>query len=289
MTNGDAVPDVSRGTSAVGDVVLGIVERMKARYVEVRCPGCSETFTTRGDAPRDLCETCERGKVLKAESDRILANMDSWLPRWMLNCGMSVRETRATLDGIPSALITRLKKPTYGIDRLLAGAMPESGFGISGPAGTGKTMALAALFRANAAARWRLRGASEGLRATFAYLTWLHWPVTVNDMRVRSTRDGGLEEVDAMMRRYTKAEALVIDDLGAERIRSDYGEDWMTSQLDLLVDRRYNDMRPTWFTTNLSVEGLIERYGERLISRLVGGNALLVYNASEDLRLAKEK
>jgi DNA replication protein DnaC len=80
----------------------------------------------------------------------------------------------------------------------------------------------------------------------------------------------------------------VIDDLGAERfVGASYAEDWAASQLDLLVDGRYNDMRPTWYTTNLSPKEFLERYGPRLFSRLTAENPMLRVPTIPDMRRAK--
>jgi len=291
MSNGEQDATVPRGTSDASEApsdFIGLVERMRARFVEVTCPVCKATFPTRVDAPRDRCEKCEAANGLTAQAAHVIASIERWMPRWLATAGLSVREASAAIERIPDPLLAKLKSPRRGLDRLISGGLPEAGFGISGPAGCGKSFALAALFKANARARWVARAASEGTKATKLYLSWLRWPEVVNDMRVRSTRDGGLNEVDSLMRKWATVEALVIDDIGGERVRGEYGEDWMASQLDILIDRRYNDMMPTWYTTNLAPPDLLDRYGARFFSRLTGGSPLIVYDAKADLRLVKE-
>jgi DNA replication protein DnaC len=69
-----------------------------------------------------------------------------------------------------------------------------------------------------------------------------------------------------------EAQILVLDDIGAEKI-----SEWVDETMNLIVNTRYNERRPTIFTSNFldvepdeksSVEVLIERVGHRIHSRL---------------------
>ena len=67
-----------------------------------------------------------------------------------------------------------------------------------------------------------------------------------------------------------RAELLVLDDLGAERLT-----DWVEETMHLIVNTRYNEKRPTVFTTNYEdvsdvedLDSLLVRVGHRLHSRL---------------------
>jgi hypothetical protein len=65
------------------------------------------------------------------------------------------------------------------------------------------------------------------------------------------------------------AEVLVLDDLGAEK-----PSEWVEETMNLIVNTRYNERRPTIFTTNYEdlpddvLESLKVRVGFRLHSRL---------------------
>ena len=70
----------------------------------------------------------------------------------------------------------------------------------------------------------------------------------------------------------SSADLLVLDDIGAER-----ATEWVEEMLHLIVNARYNDRRPTIFTTNYPIEPpsdakhaetLLERVGFRMYSRL---------------------
>lgn len=57
---------------------------------------------------------------------------------------------------------------------------------------------------------------------------------------------------------------IVLDDIGVEKI-----SDWVMERFYLLVNKRYNEMRPIIFTSNYSPADLADRIGERTVSRIV--------------------
>ena len=80
------------------------------------------------------------------------------------------------------------------------------------------------------------------------------------------TRTSEAEVLDRVM----GAELLVLDDLGAERTT-----DWVEDTMNLIVNTRYNDRRPTIFTSNYKdnpddsdLDSLRVRVGIRMYSRL---------------------
>jgi len=275
-----------------GPEQLGVVlSRLQERWVQGDCADCARPFLRPPDHTVALCPACQmkadRREALSGEAARVIQNMERWVPAWLLKAGMSRRELGATWDGIPPKVARVLTHPPLEVRAMGAGRLPPHGFGLSGDAGTGKTFALAVLVRSMLEARWRAWAPEEGLKATRSWLAWVHWPERVNRMRVLSTVDGGLEDVERMISGLCQIEMLVLDDLGAERLRGEYSDDWAASQLDVLVDRRYNDLRPTWFTTNLSGEEFLGRYGARVYSRLCGENAFVSVPAGPDLRIVK--
>lgn len=57
---------------------------------------------------------------------------------------------------------------------------------------------------------------------------------------------------------------VFIDDIGAEK-----QSDWSQEMLYLIINRVYEAERPLFISTNLTVEEFTEKYGERLVSRLL--------------------
>lgn len=78
------------------------------------------------------------------------------------------------------------------------------------------------------------------------------------------------------------AEALIIDDLGSEPIYRNI----TIEMLFTLLNERMRDGRHTLIATNLTARGLLERYGERVSSRLLDSEHTLVMAFSgSDVRL----
>lgn len=69
----------------------------------------------------------------------------------------------------------------------------------------------------------------------------------------------------AQLERLLAADFLVLDDVGAEFTNS-----FTVSALFNLVNTRMQRSNPTLISTNLSLKGIGERYGERFVSRIVG-------------------
>ena len=79
------------------------------------------------------------------------------------------------------------------------------------------------------------------------------------------------------------AELLVLDDLGAERVTA-----WVEETMHLVVNTRYNEKRPTVFTTNYEdvadvedLDSLLVRVGRRLHSRLREMCEFLEYDGAD--------
>jgi len=109
---------------------------------------------------------------------------------------------------------------------------------ISGPKGVGKTVA---------AAWWAMRRA-------------------IPPAFVRAALFAASSRYDREDRqRWLSADALVLDDLGAEYAD---GKGSFLVDLDELVDMYYGDRRPLLVTTNCNVVKFVERYGERIADRV---------------------
>lgn len=56
---------------------------------------------------------------------------------------------------------------------------------------------------------------------------------------------------------------LFLDDLGAEK-----PTEFVAETIYLIINRRYNDMKPTIITSNFRLDGLADRVGDRIASRI---------------------
>jgi DNA replication protein DnaC len=126
-----------------------------------------------------------------------------------------------------------------------------------GPVGTGKTHAAVAAVRALH---------DRGDEVVFLPVVEL----------LDQLRPGGPEHA---LSEYAHADVLVLDDLGAER-----PTEWTGERLYALINRRWLEERPTVATTNLDPDPLRTALGERVFSRLVGNDAVVLRLAGKDRR-----
>lgn len=136
----------------------------------------------------------------------------------------------------------------YELCRKLADDFPHTtrGLLLSGGCGSGKTHLAAAIVHA------LLRRGCHALFLTSGrYLDTLKGAF------------GNAELLRSLQEEVRCAALLVLDDLGAE-----HTGDWSRSELFSLLNDRYENMRPTVLTTNLSLAELTARLGERTVSRI---------------------
>jgi len=82
-------------------------------------------------------------------------------------------------------------------------------------------------------------------------------------LEIRSAFNGGRETEAEIIKRYSDARLLVLDDLGAEQDTA-----YAITTMYLIIDRRNREERKTIITTNLKMDEIEKVMGARIASRL---------------------
>ena len=92
------------------------------------------------------------------------------------------------------------------------------------------------------------------------------------------------DDKDNFLRPFLESDALIIDDLGTEPLLKNVTQEYL---LSVISDRILNK-RLTIISTNLTNQQFIQRYGERLFSRLFDKNISITFPMSgKDLRMPR--
>lgn len=127
----------------------------------------------------------------------------------------------------------------------------KRGLYLYGPVGTGKTYAAYAIYRL---ARQNGNGALIANSTMILQDIKDDFTNKANDPYYRSKFDAWV----------TYKGALIIDDIGSEK-----PTEWVLETFYTLINARYEENLPTIFTSNLTIEELAGRLGDRIASRIV--------------------
>ncbi len=135
--------------------------------------------------------------------------------------------------------------------------LPELGsYFVHGDVHTGKTV-WAAWMMLEAQKYWYLNP-----EAWDAGILFFKTSEILND--IKACYDNPDRDEQAFLTQLSEADFLVLDDFGSER-----PTDWVLGVLYLLIDRRYENMKHTIFTSNLSLDEIAEKFGDdRITSRI---------------------
>lgn len=160
--------------------------------------------------------------------------------------------------GIPPRFIN--SKITKDIEKSFIKNYPQKGLFLYGGCGSGKTYNLYGIKKllfGNAYLKYKqtkIDHFKEKPKMTTV-------PEFISDLK--SNFDGENSErriVDAIKTGYI----LLLDDFGTEKIT-----DWTEEIIYRLINHRYEYMKPTYFSSNLSPKELSDRVGDRIVSRIV--------------------
>jgi len=103
-----------------------------------------------------------------------------------------------------------------------------------------------------------------------------------NFLKYHSTFD---ESKQTYFEVLTEPELLVIDDLGSEPLLQNVTVEYLT----ILLSARFDEGKATIITTNLDLDVLMKRYGQRVFSRLINKDSSEMFKlVGDDLRLKRK-
>lgn len=198
----------------------------------------------------------------RSEKQTIQRQISTWQ-----SCSRSVprryRSARFTVDNAPAEPLA------HWMDEYTA---EENGSNlvILGQTGTGKSWSVWAALRDLA-----LRGAI-GVANPRTSTGWSDCAVVVSHgVMLDGLRPDGRFSVDDL----ADTRLLVIEDIGSVKTT-----EWAAERVAMIIDYRWEQVLPTWVTSNLTAKDLTETLGERTFGRISSKGACVVVMSGEDRR-----
>ncbi len=229
------------------------------------CPECAQPDCQDVIERRGWCWACERNRRIAEEAAKFRDGVSGSIGRHLFEGGIARAELWANWEDVPPSIAKAI--PPAWLDGEWVG------FGLGGNTGIGKSMALVAGLK-------RILGrfaeeeivpsiTEDGPKKAFPGFRWSSWPSEVHWLRSHAI-DGADERAESL----AEVTVLVLDDLGRERMKGDFTQDYAFSHLDFIITERYRNGRPIVWTTNLKLADLAQLYGAPTLRRLIEPNPL---------------
>jgi DNA replication protein DnaC len=209
------------------------------------------------------CPKC--GEDQPAEFER---GLNAWYLSWCFNCAFIEQKAKIAKNinrwlfdkGIPRRFLEATTEHIQPVYLKAWGDVKATtkGLYIYGPRGVGKTHLVAALAREIA-----FEPPTDG-SGTDNYHFAVFTSVPELLQQIKATFHPDADDTSAnILSLYSRAKILILDDLGAEK-----PSEWVAETLYLLINRRYEDMKQTIITSNLTLSELSQRLDDRIASRI---------------------
>lgn len=175
-------------------------------------------------------------------------------------CGVSFSTTDRVKSKTFAAALERCRKYCEVADAVL-----NKGWGIYlwGEAGTGKTHLAACI-------------ANELIERGYQVIMTNLSEITKNG-KLSAEYIGQLSDIDF----------LIFDDIGVDRVKTSTGDTWLQERLYEIINSRYNNQKPTIFTSNYAIAELITERGvqKRTVDRIAEMSSAVIKIEGESFRL----
>lgn len=104
---------------------------------------------------------------------------------------------------------------------------------------------------------------------------------------IKGTFNKNTENEKDMIDRIATVDFLFIDDLGTEKVTKNGEDNWLQEKIFEVINKRYNNMKPTVFTSNYSLEQLITERGlmEKTVDRILEMSSAILRIEGESHRI----
>ena len=108
---------------------------------------------------------------------------------------------------------------------------------------------------------------------------------------IRSTFKSYNTTENEMIEKISNIDFLFIDDIGTERVTKDGNDTWLQEKIFEILNKRYNNKKPTIFTSNYSLEELVNERGllEKTVDRILEMSSLILKIEGESYRIRHRK
>jgi hypothetical protein len=181
--------------------------------------------------------------------------------------------------------LSLLELPAVEADPLHLVQDRPAGFGLIGGTGLGKTWVMARRLGLQVQGMVEDDPTPDTARMPSRFARWRNWPEMAETLK-RWIAQSYTDDVADLVEDLVDCRQLYLDDLGQERIVG--ADDYALGILREVLDRRYRNQRPVFWTSNQPVPELTRLYGARTASRILSTWPPVVLKGP-DLRLASAR
>lgn len=225
------------------------IKSIEETVEQTKCEKCGQDLfivSPDGKKFKCLCK-CQKEAMLQAELDIQRKQHDYQVAQKKTCSLLGKRYANATFE---TAQIDANNEQAYKIAQSYCDKykeMLDKGFGfyVCGPVGTGKTHLLACV--------------CNFLTERLQDCAFTNFMNICNEIKQTYNSSASTENV---LDKYSKMPFLFIDDLGKESYKKANGDaGWLDEQLFLILNNRYNNMLPTFFSSNYDIEEFVTEFG----------------------------
>lgn len=108
---------------------------------------------------------------------------------------------------------------------------------------------------------------------------------------IKKTYGKSLYNEDEFINMLSEIPFLFIDDFGTERVQKGGEDTWLQEKIYDVINKRYNAQKPTVFSSNLSIQALIEEQGimQKTVDRVVEMASAIIEVKGDSYRFIKRE